>query len=115
MAVKKFVVEERLSQYPALEFEFKGKTYKAAALSVSLINTLNEIEQSETDKKNSPQSLNKMMRTIIPGLTEKLCNEIDIRVVLEFISYVTDFCSNPENVISEELKKKINIGEVRPS
>ena len=115
MAVKKFVVEERLSQYPALEFEYKGRTYQAAPLSVLLINTLQAIEKDAAEDRNSPACLNKMMRTIIPGLTEKICNEIDIRVVLEFIAYVNDFCQNPENVISEELKKKINIGEVRPS
>jgi hypothetical protein len=112
--IRKFVVEERISQYPQIEFEFKGKTYQTAALSISLINRLGEIEK-DAENNASPAALKSKMRMLIPGLTEKVCDELDIRIILDFIAYVTDFCTNPENCISEEMKKKINIGEPKPN
>lgn len=117
--IKKFVVEERLSQYPQPEFEYQGKTYKTSPLSINLVNKLMEIDrdlkEAENKKAVSPEILFRQMKLIIPGLPSKIVGDLDIRIVLDFVDYVLDFCNNPDNFISAELKKKINIGEARPS
>jgi len=113
---REFIVEDRVSQYPQLKLTFEGKTYIAPSLSIEIFERLSAVEaktKSKDSKDQYPGNLFEQLKIILPDLPKSIAKRIDIRVIIDFLAYVTDFCGNPENYLSEDLKKKIEIGGVR--
>lgn len=110
---REFIVEDRISQYPQLKLTFEGKTYVAPSLSIEIFERLDAVETKTKDrdaKDKYPGNLFEKLKIIFPDMPKSIAKRIDIRVIIDFLTYVTDFCGNPENFINEDQKKKIEIG-----